>query len=85
MNLNVNQFAMCLGIGWSPDVIHVKFGLEEKFIVEINVIIGKMSLNEVIALMLAFGQQRFVMIQRPMMILVELIAECIWNASSPKS
>ena len=71
--MSVGQFAICLGLGWGPDVMRVQFGLEEKCIVEISEIIGKMRLNEVIALMVAFGQQRLV--AWPMMILAELVAE----------
>ena len=58
----------------NPDVIRVEFGLDEKYIVEISETVGKMQLNEVIALMLVFGQQRFV--AGPMMILADLVTEC---------
>ena len=68
-----DQFANCLDLGWSPDVMGLEFGLEEKYIVEISKTIGKKRLNEVIALMLAFGQQRFV--AGPVMKLAELVAE----------
>ena len=72
--MSVDQFAICLGLGWSPDVIRVEFGLDEKYIVEISETLGKMQLNEVIALMLVFGQQRFV--AGPMMILADLVTNC---------
>ena len=41
---------------------------------KINKIVGKMKLKEIIALMLAFGQQRF--FTGPMMSLTELMTEC---------
>ena len=50
---------MFLGLGWSPDLDRVGFGLEENLIVEINEAIGKIGRNEVLALMLAFGQTQF--------------------------
>ena len=56
MDLTGHQFALCLGLGWNPDLIGVEFGLEESLIVEISKVIGEMGLNEVLALMLAFGQ-----------------------------
>ena len=74
LRMSVDQFAICLGLGWSPDVIRFESGLDEKYIVEISETVGKMQLNEVIALMLVFGQQRFVVGQ--MMILVDLVTEC---------
>ena len=63
-----------MGLGWSPDVIRVEFGLDEKYIVEISETLGKMQLNEVVALMLVSGQQRFV--AGPMMILADLVTNC---------
>ena len=72
--MSVDQFPICLGLCLSPDVIRVEFGLGEKYTVEINETVGKMQLNEVIALMLVFGQQRFV--AGPMMILADLVTEC---------
>ena len=72
--MSVDQFSICLGLGWSPDVIRVEFGLDEKYIVEISEIVGERQLNEVIALMLVFGQQRFV--AGPMMILADPVTEC---------
>ena len=74
LGMSVDQFAICLGLGWSPDVIRVEFGLDETYIVEISEAVGKMQLNEVIALMLVFGQKRFV--AGPMMILANLVTEC---------
>ena len=74
LGMSTDQFAICLGLGWSPDVIRVEFGIEEQYIIEISRIIGAMQLNEVLALMLTFGQKRFV--AGPMMILANLITEC---------
>ena len=74
LGLTTDQFALCIGPCWSPDVICVEFGLEESVIINLSETIGAMSINELLALMLAFGQQRFV--AGPMMILAELIAEC---------
>ena len=74
LGLTTDQFALCLGFGWSPDAIRVKFGPEESTIVDLSETIGAMSINEVLALMLAFGQQKFV--SGPMMKFAELIAEC---------
>ena len=68
------NFPWCLGLGWNPDVIRVEFGLEESMIINLSETIGAMSFNEVLALMLTFGQQRLV--ARRMMILVELTGEC---------
>ena len=72
--MSTDQFAICLGLGWSPDVIRVEFGIEEQQIIEISRIIGAMQLNEVLALMLTFGQKRFA--AGPMMILADLTTEC---------
>ena len=74
LGLTTDQFALCLGLGWSRDVIRVDFGLEESTVIDLSETFGAMSVNEVLALMLAFGQQKFV--AGPMMILAELIAEC---------
>ena len=74
LGMSTDQFAICLGLGWSPDVIRVEFGIEEQQIIEISRIIGAMQLNEVLALMLTFGQKRFV--AGPMMILADLTTEC---------
>ena len=52
LELTTDQFALCLGLGWSPNVIRVEFGLEESLMVELSNAIGKMQLNEVLALML---------------------------------
>ena len=73
LGMSTDQFAICLGLGWSPDVTRVEFGIEEQQIIEISQIIGAMQLNEVLALMLTFGQKRFV--AGPMMILTDLITE----------
>ena len=73
LGLTTDQFTSCLGLGWSPDVIRVEFGLEESMIINLSETIGAKSINEVLALMLTVGQQRFV--ARPMMILVELIGK----------
>ena len=74
LGMSVDQFAICLGLGSSPDVIRVEFGLDEKYIVEISEAVGKTQLNEVIALMLVFGQKRFV--AGPMVILADLVTKC---------
>ena len=74
LGMSTDQFAICLGLGWSPDVIRVEFGIEEQQIIEISRIIGAMQPNEVLALMLTFGQKRFV--AGPMMILADLTTEC---------
>ena len=74
LGMSTDQFAICLGLGWSPDVIRVEFGIEEQYIIKISRIIGAMQLNEVLALKLTFGQKRFV--AGPMMILANLITEC---------
>ena len=73
-NLTSDQFTLCLILGWSLCLIWVQFGLEKSVNVKLSHTIEEMSLNEVLALMLAFGQQRFV--AGPVMILAELIAEC---------
>ena len=73
LGMSTDQFAICLGLGWSPDVIRVEFGIEEQQIIEISQIIGAMQLNEILALMLTFGQKRFV--AGPMMILIDLMTE----------
>ena len=36
LGLTTDQFALCLGLGWSPDVIRVEFGLEESTIVDLS-------------------------------------------------
>ena len=74
LEVTTDQFALCLGLCWSPDVNCVDFRLEENVIVEPGQTIGEMTLNEVLALMFAFVQQRFV--AGLVMILTELIAEC---------
>ena len=74
LELTTDQFLLCLGLGWSPDVIRVEFGLEESVIVELTQTVGELTLNEVLALVLAFGQQWFV--TGPVVILIEMIAEC---------
>ena len=74
LGMSTEQFAICLGLGWSPDVIRVEFGIEEQQIIEISRIIGAMQLNGVLALMLTFDQKRFV--AGPMMMLTDLITEC---------
>ena len=76
LELTTDQFALCLGPCWSPHVIRVEFGLE-KSVVELSQAIVEMTLNEVLALMLAFGQQRFV--AEPVTILADLIAESCWE------
>ena len=48
LGMTVDQFAICLGLGWSPDVIRVEFGLEEQCLVEISKSIGTMQVNEVL-------------------------------------
>ena len=45
LGLTTDQFALCLGLGWSPDVIRVEFGLEESTIVDLSEAIGAMSIN----------------------------------------
>ena len=72
--MTTDQFALSLGLGWSPVVIRAEFGLEESAMVNLSETTGAMSINEVLALMLAFGQQRF--LAGPMMTLAELITEC---------
>ena len=74
LGLCTEQFALCLGLGWSPDVIRVEFGLEEIAIIDLSRKIEEMGLNEALSLMLTFGQQLFV--AGSVMILAELIAEC---------
>ena len=74
LGLTTGHIALCLGLGWSSDVIRVEYGLEESVIIDLSETIGAMSINEVLALRLAFGQQRFV--AGPLMIVAELIAEC---------
>ena len=74
LGLTADQFLLCLGLGWSLDVIRVEFGHEESAIIDLSETIGTTSINEVLALMLAFGQQRF--LAGPMMILAKLITEC---------
>ena len=74
LGMSTDQFAICLGLGWSPDVIRLEFGIEEQQIIEISRIIGAMQLNEVLALMLTFGQKRFVAGSKK--ILADLTTEC---------
>ena len=59
LKVTVDQFAFCLGLGWNPDVIRVEFGFEEQQIVQISKIASQMTLNELLALMLSFAQQKF--------------------------
>ena len=58
LNLTKHQLDLCFGLGWSPDVIRVEFGLQESAIIELSRTIGEMSLIEVLALKLTFGHQR---------------------------
>ena len=74
LGMSTDQFAICLGLGWSPDVIRVEFGLDEHWLIEISKIVGTMQVNELFALMLTSGQKRFV--TGPMMILTDLVTEC---------
>ena len=74
LGLTTDQFALSLGFDWSPDVIRVEFRLEESAIINLSETIGAMGINEEMALMLAFSQQRFV--AGPLMILAETITEC---------
>ena len=74
LGMSTDQFTICLGLGWSPDNIRVEFDLDEHWLIEISKIIGTMQVNELFALMLTFGQKRFV--AGPMMILTDLVTEC---------
>ena len=74
LELIVNKFALCLGHKWCQDVIGVDFGLGKCPLIEISDVIAMMSVNEVIALMLAFGQQRFA--TGPVKIVAEMTTEC---------
>ena len=59
LKVTVDQFAFCLRLGWNPDVIRVEFGFEEQQIVQITKLVSQMNLNELLAFVLAFGQQKF--------------------------
>ena len=74
LDLTTDQFTLCLGIGWSPDVIRVELGLDESVIINLSETIGETSITDVLTLMLAFGQQKFA--AGPMMILAGLVVEC---------
>ena len=56
-----------------PQCHREEFGLEESTIVDLSEAIGALSINEVLALMLTFGQQKFV--AGPMIKLAELMVE----------
>ena len=47
LGLTTYQLALCLGLGWSPDVIRMDFGFEESIIKDLSEIIGAMSIIEV--------------------------------------
>ena len=74
LKVTVNQFALCLGLGWNPDVFRAEFGFEEQQIVQISKLVSQMTLNKILSLMLAFGQQKFN--AGPLMLLLDVTIEC---------